>query len=137
MNNLSYTHTNYSERGSASVKLLIALSVIMLIANVGYQYIPIAYNAENFEQDMQTIVMQGAATPSTYGKPADIIRSKLLKSITANELPADTYVKVGELNNVLTARVFYVQPVHILPFGLYEYDFVFDHTATPGEFLTQ
>ncbi len=137
MNNLSYTHTNYSERGSAGIKLLLVLLVIALIANAGYQYIPTAYNAESFKQDMETIVIQGAATPATYGKPADVIKRRLMKSITANGLPADAYINVGKLNEVLTARVFYVKTVHILPFGLYEYDFVFDHSATPGGFLTQ
>ncbi len=55
-----------SEKGGASVKLVAVLVVLFLVAHAGYNYIPVAYEAESFKQDMQTAVVQGMATPTEY-----------------------------------------------------------------------
>lgn len=38
-----------SERGGAGIKLLLALLGLILIANAGYNFVPVAYQGENFE----------------------------------------------------------------------------------------
>ena len=35
-----------SERGSAGVKFVLVLAALVLVANAGYNYVPVAYNAE-------------------------------------------------------------------------------------------
>ncbi len=137
MNHLSKKHKKDKERGSAGIKLLLVLVVIGLIANAGYHYIPTAYDSESFKQDMGTAVIQGITMPSTSGKPIDIVKRKLNAAAVSNNLPSDAYINVTEKNNVITARVFYVKKIPIVPFGIYEYDYVFDHSATPNGFLTE
>lgn len=137
MNHLSEKHTKYSEKGSASIKFLLVLVFLILAGNIAYHYIPTAYQGESFKQDMETAVIQGIAMPTTYGKPGDVIRQKLSNAVASNNLPLDTYVNVVEKNNAVNARVYYVKKIPILPFGIYEYDYVFDHTATPSGFLTK
>ncbi len=137
MNHLSEKQTKKSERGSAGIKLLLVLVVLVLVANAGYHYIPTAYQGENFKQDMKTAVIQGITMSSTAGKPVDIVKKKLTNAAASNKLPLDAYINVAEKNNIVTARVFYVKKIPFLPFGIYDYDYVFDHTATPNGFLTE
>jgi hypothetical protein len=125
---------NTSERGSAGVKFLIVLLVIVLIGNAGYQYLPVAYNAENLKAEMQTAVLQGIALPGRVN-PVDNVKTRIQKAITLNDIPQDAVVDVKQAGNAITARVVYAQDVNILPFGIYRYHYQFDHTATPTGFL--
>lgn len=52
-----------SEKGNAKVKLVAVLVVLFLIGHAAYSYIPVAYEAEYFKQEMQTAVVQGMAVP--------------------------------------------------------------------------
>lgn len=137
MFHLSKEDARYSERGSSSVKLLFFLLILVLIGNAGYSYVPTAYQGESFKQDMKTAVIQGAALPSTAGKPVDVIKRKLQRAINNNGLPVDTYVEVKKINKVITARVYYTKKVSLIPLGGYDYIYEFDYTATPGGFLTE
>ena len=127
----------YSERGGAGVKLLLVLLGIILLMNAGYQFIPTAYQGESFKQDMQTAVIQGSVLPTTQGRPTDLVKGKLMNAIRNNNLPYDTYINVREVNNIVTARVFYTKTLPLMPFGIYDYIYVFDHTATPQGYLTE
>ena len=122
------------EQGGASVKFLAVLVVIILIGNAGINYIPIAYEAESFKQDMQTAVVQGMAVPPGI-TPVDMVKGKLQKAIVANDIPPDALVQVKPGNNTVLAHVSYSKKVAILPFGIYTYNYKFDHTATPTGFL--
>ena len=104
-----------SERGEAGVKLVIILLVIVLVANAGYQFIPVAYAGESLKQDMQ----------------------KIWSSIASNNIPNDAFVEVKAKNNSITAHVYYIKEVPVLPFGIYNYKYQFDHVATPTGFLTK
>ena len=48
-----------SERGGAGAKFMIILVVIILIGNAGFNYVPVAYDAESLKTDMGTAVLQG------------------------------------------------------------------------------
>lgn len=132
---MSMEKSRNGERGEAGAKLLIVLTVLILIGHAGINYVPVAYSAESFKQDMQTAVVQGLATPSKAGKPADFVKDKIARAINANDVPKDAYVEVKQNGKTLQARVYYTQTVNILPFGIYKYNYVFDHTATPTGFL--
>ena len=125
-----------SERGSAGVKFVLILAVIVLVANAGYNYVPVAYDAESLKTEMGTAVLQGLALPGKLN-PVDNVKARIAKSIQTNNIPADAIVDVKQNGNVLTARVSYSKPVNILPFGIYKYKYNFDYTATPTGFLTQ
>lgn len=132
---MSMEKSRNGERGEAGAKLLIVLTVLILIGHAGINYVPVAYSAESFKQDMQTAVVQGLATPSKAGKPTDFVKDKIARAISANDIPADAYVEVTQNGKALQARVYYSTIVNILPFGMYKYNYVFDHTATPTGFL--
>lgn len=126
----------HSERGGAGVKLLLVGIILVLAANAGFQFIPVAYNAESFKQEMSTAVVQAIALPSSYGKTTDVVKQKIVAAAQAHDVPIDFQLDVKEKNKTITARVYFVKNVPVLPFGIYEYQYVFDHTAAPNGFLT-
>lgn len=122
------------ERGGAGVKMIIVLVILFLIGYAGINYIPIAYEGASFKEDMQTAVVQGTALPNG-GNPVNATQVRLKRAADANNLPPDTLIEVKQMNGALQARVIYSKKVNILPFGLYVYNYQFDHIATPGGFL--
>ena len=122
------------ERGSAGTKFLITLCVLATIGYAGYNYVPVAYGAESFKTDMQTAVVQGLATPAKLN-PVDTVKAKIQRAMQVNDIPADAIVDVKMAGNSMTAHVVYSRQVSMLPFGLYKYNYTFDHTATPTGFL--
>ena len=126
-----------SERGGAGVKLLIFLLVLVLIGNAGYQWVPVAYAGESLKQDMQTAVIQGLAAPIRVS-PVDLVKRKIIASVQSNNIPPEEVsIEVKATKTTVEAHVYYVQEVPILPFGIYNYQYEFDHTATPSGFLTK
>lgn len=123
-----------SERGGAGVKFLIILVVIVLAANAGYNYVPVAYDAESFKTEMGTAVLQGLALPGKIS-PVDNVKARLQKAATVNNIPADAVIDVRQAGTAITAHVMYSKEVSLLPFGIYKYTYRFDHTATPTGFL--
>ena len=125
-----------SERGSAGVKFVLILAALALVANAGYNYVPVAYDAESLKTEMGTAVLQGLALPGKMN-PVDNVKARIVKAIQANSIPPDALVDVKQTGNVITARVTYSTQVNILPFGIYKYNYNFDYTATPTGFLTK
>ncbi len=128
--------TKSSERGGAGVKLLLDLLGLVLIFNAGYQFIPVAYAGESLKQDMQTAVVQGLAAPGKVS-PVDLVKKKILSSVESNNIPPDVLIEVKAANNSIQAHVAYTKEVPLLPFGIYNYQYEFDHVATPTGFLTK
>jgi len=122
------------ERGAAGIKLVVALTVVFLAAHAGYNYIPVAYDAESVKTEMNTAVLQGLALPGKLNV-VDNVKARLMRTFAANNVPADAILEVKQAGNNLTARVAYQKQVNILPFGLYRYNYNFDFTATPTGFL--
>lgn len=123
-----------SERGSAGGKFAVILAAILLVAHAGYNYIPVAYEAESVMTEMNAAVLQGMALPGKL-KPVDNVKARIQKTFAANNVPADAIMDVKQAGNSMTARVAYTKQINILPFGIYKYNYVFDHTATPTGFL--
>ena len=123
-----------SERGGAGVKFLIVFVAIIIAANAGYNYIPVAYAGESFRAEMQTSVVNGMALTGKIS-PVDYVKNRLQKAASENDLPPDTFVEVKQVGNSVQARAAYAKKVSILPFGIYTYTYRFDHTAVPQGFL--
>ncbi|MEP6920269.1 MAG: hypothetical protein ABI967_04015 [bacterium] len=117
------------ERGGASLKFLIVLTVIIAGAYAGYLYVPVAYNAYMLKDLMQHKV----DVASTQGYPATWVGDQMKR--TANELglPPDTVITPSQQDNRVQVRVEFTQPIE---FPGYTYQFEFDHTAKSTEFLT-
>lgn len=123
------------ERGSSQVKFLLVLLSIIVLANAAFNYIPVAYQGENFKQEMHTIVVQGLAMPNGVN-PVNAMKAKLTRAATDYQLPP-TLIDVKQVNNVTTAHVKYSKEVSVVPFGIYNYNYEFDHTASPTGFLVK
>lgn len=123
-----------SERGGAGVKMVIVLAVLFLIGYAGLNYVPVAYEGQSFKQDMQAAILQGMAVPPGV-QPVDMVKGRLLKAIANNNLPPTTVYEVKPIKEGVMAHVVYSKQVPILPFGIYTYNYQFDHTATPTGFL--
>lgn len=126
-----------SERGSVRTKFLLTIVVLFLIGNAGVNFIPIAYQGESFKQEMQTAVVQGLANPVGAGKATEVVKTKLRRAALDNNLPADTFMDVKQNGNTIQAHVYYLKKIPIIPFGIYNYNYEFDHTATPTGFLSK
>jgi hypothetical protein len=124
-----------AERGSAGAKFAVIFGLIALVAHAGYNYVPVAYDAESLKSEMETAVLQGLAMPGRIN-PADNVKARIQKAMQVTNTPPEAIldVKMGP-NNTLRARVAFTKQVNILPFGIYKYNYVFDHTATPTGFL--
>ena len=130
----SNSNTRSSERGSAAIKFAIVLAAIILIAHAGYNYVPVAYQAQSMSDEMKTAVLQGLAMPGRMN-PVDNVKARVQKAATALEIPTDAVITVTQQGNNINARVAYERSVNILPFGIYKYVYKFDNTATPTGFL--
>ena len=122
------------ERGSAGVKFAGVLTVIILVANAAFNYIPVAYEAESLKGEMSTAVLQGLAMPGKIN-PVDNVKARVQKAMIVNASPTNATLSVTQQGSVIQARVTYIKPVSILPFGIYTYKYQFDNTATPTGFL--
>ncbi len=134
---MSKEKNKHGERGGAGAKLLLTLTVLILAGHAGINYVPVAYAGESFKQDMQTAVVQGLAAPIRAGKPTDFVKQKIERAALANDIPADVLIEVKQNGKNLQAHVFYTETINLLPFGMYKYEYVFDHTATPTGFLLE
>lgn len=130
------TKTKTNQRGSAGVKFTLALLLLFLVAHAGYNYIPVAYQGASLKEEMHTAVLQGSVLP-TGGDPVGVTRNRILRYAESNNLPQDAIIEVKKINGGVQATASYSKKVNILPFGLYVYDYQFNHSAAPGGFLTK
>ncbi len=133
-NMINLVKNRESERGSAGIKFLIIFTVIVLAANAGFNYVPVAYGAESLQAEMEAAVLQGLALPGKLN-PAENVKVRLQKAVQENGIPANALIDVRQSGNMLSAHISYTKEVNILPFGIYKYAYRFDHTATPTGFL--
>ena len=125
-----------SERGGAGVKLVLVLLGLFIVGHGLINYIPVAYNGASFQEEMQTAVVQGTALP-TGSNPLATVKARIKRVAAASDIPPDAFMEVKQVSNVIQARVVYSKQVDILPFGLYTYQYNFDHTASPSGFLAK
>jgi hypothetical protein len=125
-----------SERGGAAAKFLLIGVILVLVANAGYNYVPIAYEGASFRQEMDTAVVKGLAAPGNL-KPADVVKAHIQKAARDYEVPNDAVMEIRPAGNMIQAHVSYSKQVDMLPFGLYRYSYQFDHTAQPVGYLTK
>ncbi|MGB7203791.1 MAG: hypothetical protein WBD16_16210 [Pyrinomonadaceae bacterium] len=124
-----------AESGSAGAKFAVVFGIIALVLHAGINYVPVAYDGESLKGEMETAVLQGLALPGRVS-PAENVKARIQKAMQLNNTPPEAIldVKMAGNSNIL-ARVAYTKSVNLLPFGIYKYNYVFDHTATPAGFL--
>lgn len=132
MKNLSKNRP--SERGGAGVKFLAIALVIVLFANAGYNYIPVAYEGANLRQEMDTAVVKGLAASGQL-KPMDVVKASIQKAVRDNNVPADAVIEIRPTGSSIQAHVIYSKQISMLPFGIYKYKYDFNYVATPSGYL--
>lgn len=122
-------NSRYSERGGAGAKLLVALVIIVIIGRAGWNAVPVFYQAQDAKQELATAVKKAVTLPDK-NDPKDTLMRGLDVLKRAAVVPNDAKITISEPKNVLQANIRYSQKISLLPFGLYDYDFIFNHTAT-------
>ncbi len=130
MNKIMNTKTRTSERGGARLKFVVVLAIIGLVAYVGYQVIPVFYQAYQIKDLMQHDVDTAVA----MGKPTSWITDQLVKSSPEYGIPKDAVITpTQQPDNRIEVRVQYTQPIE---FPGFVYNYEFDHTAKSATFLS-
>ncbi len=123
-----------SERGGAGVKFLLVGLVIVLCANAGYNYIPVAYDGASLREEMDTAVVKGLAA-SGQMKPMDVVKASIQRAIGNHNVPPEAVIEIKPQGQMIKASISYTKKVSILPFGIYNYSYNFNYTAAPQGYL--
>ena len=117
-----------SERGGARLNFLIAVILVASVGYIGYQYIPVDYDARLYKDAMQNAVDKAAVTTWAPEKLKDQLR------LEGKELgvPPEAAISVDRINGRIQARVSYKRPI---AFPGYTYDYNFDHTVQSSQFF--
>ncbi len=122
------------ERGSATIKFVLVVLVLVLAANAGFNYVPVAYQGASFKQEMDTAVVRGLGASGRI-KPMEAVTASIRRASHEYDIPDDAFVEIKPVNGVVEARVAYSRPINMLPFGLYRYNYDFDYVAKPTGYL--
>ena len=116
------------ERGSASVKFVIVMAIIIAGAYAGYLYVPVAFQANAYKDLMQHYADVAAA----QGYPPSWTGEQLMKSGAEYGVPQNAIITPAQRDNRIEVRV---QFVRVIEFPGYAYNYEFDHTARSTAFL--
>ena len=83
---------------------------------------------------MDTAVVKGLAASGRM-KPVDVVTAHVRKAAADYQVPDDALIEIVPGQGHIAAHASYRQPVNILPFGIYKYNYQFDYTAVPTGYL--
>lgn len=118
-----------SERGGARAKFIIFIALFVIVAYVGFMYIPVAVDAYYFKDIMQNKVDAAAV----QGFDAAWVADQLKKSQREYNVPDAAVISPSTKDNRVEVRVQFTRPIS---FPGYTYNYEFDHTAKSTAFLT-
>ena len=121
--------TTAGERGSARLKFILFMAVVIVGAYAAYLFIPVIYHAHVWKDLMQHKVDVAA----TQGYTAQWVNDQLKKSAGEYGIPADAVIAATPQDQRIQVRVQYTK---LIEFPGYTYQYEFDHTAKSTEFLT-
>ena len=127
--NQSVISPRQDERGGARAKLIIAIAVLAVVAYVGYMYIPVAYDAYYFKDEMQNKVNLAV----TQGYDTSWVKDQLTKSGPEYHVPPEAIITPSQKDTRIEVRVQFTRPIS---FPGYTYNYEFDYTAKSVAFLT-
>ena len=117
------------ERGTANLKFLIVMAILVSTAYAGYLYVPVAFQAEAYKDLMQHY----AEVAATEGYPPSWAAEQLMKSGPEYQVPANALITPTRRDNRVEVRV---QFVRVIEFPGYTYNYKFDQTVRSTAFLT-
>ena len=117
------------ERGSANVKFVIVMTILIATAYAGYLYVPVALQAKAYKDLMQHYVDVAAAqgySPSWAGE-------QLMKNAAEYDVPPNALITPAQRENRVEVRVQFVRTIE---FPGYTYNYEFDNTVKSTAFLS-
>lgn len=118
------------ERGGTRLKFLIVLVLIAVVAYAGYQFIPVAYQANVYKSEVMQPAVDKAAI---MGQSTGWVKDQLRASGKDYGVPPDAAITVEQTNGRMQARVQFTRPIS---FPGYTYQYSFDHTARSTELFS-
>ena len=116
------------ERGSANLKFLIVMTILVSTAYAGYLYVPVAFQANAYKDLMQHYADVAAA----QGYPPSWAGEQLMKSAAEYDVPPNAIITPAQRNSRVEVRVQFVRPID---FPGYTYRYEFDQTVKSTAFL--
>lgn len=112
------------ERGAASASTVLSMVLLVVIAYLGFKFIPVYIAAYDFDNALKTQAQYSGAQ-----KPDSAIMSELLAKAADLKLPvAKENIKIERSNSHMTITTEYVVPVKTLIFS-YNWKFAEEETA--------
>ncbi|MBV9209433.1 MAG: hypothetical protein JOZ52_02325 [Acidobacteria bacterium] len=112
----------HGERGSARLKFILTMAVVAVVAYIGYQYIPVAFQAYQYTDLMQQSVDKGAA----LGRTSDWAKDQLVKNGAEYGVPPNANIIITQNEGAMEAHVTFKRPISMF---VYTYDYEFDKTV--------
>lgn len=128
MNHQTLLH-HRGERGTARLKLIIFLAIVVIAGYAGYMYIPVAIDAYYFKDAMQNKVNLAVA----QGYDGAWLTDQISKSKAEHNVPDNAVITPSQKEGRMEVRVQFTRPIST-PLFTYNYDF--DYTAQSTTFLT-
>lgn len=116
------------ERGSANLKFLIVMAILIGTAYAGYLYVPVAFQANAYKDLMQHYADVAVA----QGYPPSWAGEQLMKSAAEYDVPTNAVITPAQRDNRVEIRVKFVREIE---FPGYTYNYEFDHTVKSTAFL--
>ena len=95
------------ERGSATLKFVIVMTILCSAAYAGYLYVPVAFQANTYKDLMQHYTDVAVA----QGYQPTWVKEQLLKSAPEYQVPADAIITPAQRDNRIEVRVQYVKAI--------------------------
>lgn len=118
------------ERGGSRFNFMIVAVILIVTGVVGYSYVPVAFKAYQYKDQMQ----QDANKAAALGKSVDDLRKLLATDGTEYGVPPDAVITVQQREGRMEARVQYMKPIE---FPGYTYQYDFDHTVKSDALLSK
>lgn len=118
------------ERGTARAKFLVIMSVVVILAFVGYEYIPVRFQSSLYKDFVQDTVTKGSA----MAKSSDWVKEQLIKNGPEYGVPANATITIEEHEGALQARVQFKRPIQLI---VYTYEYEFDETMKSPSWVTK
>lgn len=123
------TKARASQQGAAGLKFLIVAAIIAAAGYIGYQFIPLVYQA----YELRDLMQHDVDTAAALGKSPDWVKEQLVKKSAEYGIPADATIEPQQQEGRIEVKVHFTKPVE---FPGYVYVYEFDHTAKSGTFLS-
>ena len=124
----------HKERGAARLKFIVVLVIVALVAYMGFQYIPVAYQSYTFKKFMDESADKAAASTLPTEQKGPWLETELRSKAKDYGVPPDAKMSHTFQNNQMQVTVTFTRQVNLLPGFAYQYNFA--HTAKSSTFLT-